>query len=104
MSEKTTQEAINNVVWRACDTFRGTIDPANYKEYVLTMLFLKYLSDVHAERREELEAEFKGDEAMVKRRLESERFTMPAGSDFDSLYEQRNADNIGELILSLIHI
>ena len=96
--QKTTQEEINNVVWRACDTFRGTIDPANYKEYVLTTLFLKYLSDVHAERREELEAEFKGDEAMVKRRLERERFAMPAGSDFDSLYEQRNADDIGELI------
>jgi hypothetical protein len=31
-------------VWKACDTFRGSIDPSIYKDYVLTMLFIKYLS------------------------------------------------------------
>jgi type I restriction enzyme M protein len=36
------QDEINNVAWRACDTFRGTIDPAQYKDYILVMLFLKY--------------------------------------------------------------
>ena len=40
------QDEINKVAWRACDTFRGTIDPAQYKDYILVMLFLKYLSDV----------------------------------------------------------
>ena len=28
---KTTQETINNIVWRACDTFRGTMDSNEYK-------------------------------------------------------------------------
>ena len=41
--QKTTQETINNVVWKACDTFRGTMDGSDYKDYVLTMLFVKYL-------------------------------------------------------------
>ena len=36
------QEQINNAVWAACDTFRGPIDAANYKDYILVMLFLKY--------------------------------------------------------------
>ena len=40
--QKTTQSTINNVVWKACDTFRGTMDGSDYKDYVLTMLFLKY--------------------------------------------------------------
>ena len=40
------QDAINAAVWSACDTFRGTVDPSTYKDYVLTMLFLKYISDV----------------------------------------------------------
>ena len=44
---KITQKDINDAVWKACDTFRGSIDPSVYKDYVLTMLFLKYLSDVH---------------------------------------------------------
>ncbi|MBU6205720.1 MAG: type I restriction-modification system subunit M N-terminal domain-containing protein, partial [Bacteroidetes bacterium] len=43
---KITQKDINDAVWKACDTFRGSIDPSVYKDYVLTMLFLKYLSDV----------------------------------------------------------
>lgn len=41
-----TQDTINAAVWDACDTFRGTVDPSIYKDYVLTMLFLKYVSDV----------------------------------------------------------
>ena len=40
------QDEINAAVWAACDTFRGTVDPSIYKDYVLTMLFLKYVSDV----------------------------------------------------------
>ncbi len=38
-----TQSEINNIVWKACDTFRGVIDPAQYKDYILTFLFVKYL-------------------------------------------------------------
>lgn len=92
------QDEINNVAWRACDTFRGTIDPAQYKDYILVMLFLKYLSDVWADRKEEYQAEYKGDRERVQRRLARERFIMPDGCDFWSLYEQRNEANIGELI------
>ena len=39
------QEEINAILWRACDTFRGTVDPAEYKNYILVMLFVKYISD-----------------------------------------------------------
>nr|WP_255360101.1 type I restriction-modification system subunit M N-terminal domain-containing protein [Lewinella sp. 4G2] len=37
-------------MWKACDTFRGVIDPSQYKDYILTMLFLKYVSDVYRDR------------------------------------------------------
>ena len=46
MENKITQTEINRVVWKACDTFRGVIDPSQYKDYILTMLFVKYISDV----------------------------------------------------------
>ena len=36
-----TQQDINKSAWGACDTFRGVVDPSIYKDYVLTMLFLK---------------------------------------------------------------
>jgi type I restriction enzyme M protein len=39
------QDEINNILWRACDTFRGTIDASEYKNYLLVILFVKYVSD-----------------------------------------------------------
>jgi type I restriction enzyme M protein len=92
------QDEINAVAWRACDTFRGTIDPAQYKDYILVMLFLKYLSDVWKDKKEEYEKEFKGDAERVKRRLARERFVLPEGCDYYSLYARRTEANIGELI------
>ena len=40
MSDKINQEEINGILWSACDTFRGTVDPAEYKNYILVMLFV----------------------------------------------------------------
>ena len=45
MSEIIKKQDISRIVWKACDTFRGVIDPAQYKDDILTMLFVKYLSD-----------------------------------------------------------
>ncbi|MBX3737398.1 MAG: type I restriction-modification system subunit M [Candidatus Didemnitutus sp.] len=95
---KFSQREINEVAWRACDTFRGVIDPSDYKNYILVMLFLKYVSDVLKDHRARYLAEFGGDEERVQRRLSRERFVLPAGADFDSLYTQRNAPDIGQRI------
>ena len=91
-------DQINNVAWQACDTFRGSIDPAQYKDYILVMLFVKYLSDVWRDKCEEYDKEYKGDKERVKRRLARERFILPDGCDFYTLHDKRAADNIGELI------
>ncbi len=54
MADKTlSQRELGDIVWAACDTFRGAVDPAEYKNYILTMLFIKYLSDLYKDRREE---------------------------------------------------
>lgn len=93
-----TQQEINEVAWRACDTFRGTLDPAQYKDYILTMLFLKYMSDLWLDHRDELMRRYGGNAERVERALARERFLMPPESDFYFLYERREATNIGELI------
>jgi len=92
------QSEINDILWRACDTFRGTVDPAEYKNYILVMLFVKYISDVWRDRYEQLLQRYGGDEERVGRALRYEKFKLPAGCDFETLYEQRNADNLGEII------
>jgi type I restriction enzyme M protein len=107
------QDEILSAVWRACDTFRGAIDATQYKDYVLTALFLKYISDVRRRHVEEFRHEYSGDELRIQRRLDRERFKVPTVElknsktneidesflgDFYSLYERRTRDNIGELI------
>jgi type I restriction enzyme M protein len=98
MSSKVTQKDINNTVWKACDTFRGTIDPSQYKDYILTMLFLKYVTDVFIEKKEEYGKKYEGNADRVKRALERERFIVPDESSFYFLYENRNNPKIGEMI------
>jgi type I restriction enzyme M protein len=98
MANHISQDEINGIVWKACDTFRGAVDPAEYKNYILTMLFLKYLSDLWKDKREACEKKYKGDRQRVERALARERFIVPPQSDFDFLYSKRDAANIGELI------
>ena len=35
-------------LWQSCDELRGGMDASQYKDYVLTLLFMKYVSDKHA--------------------------------------------------------
>lgn len=112
MAQEISQDGINRVLWQACDTFRGTLDPAMYKDYILVMLFIKYMSDLWKDMREQYRQQYKGDEQRVERALARERFIMPVvdlkdadgnveesfPASFDSLYERRTRSNIGELI------
>jgi type I restriction enzyme M protein len=52
MSQEVSQDKINSVAWSACNTFRGVVDPSQYKDYILIFLFIKYLSDLHKDRME----------------------------------------------------
>ena len=57
---KTTKSDIERVLWKACDSFRGKIDSSRYKDYILSMLFVKYLSDTFDESVKELEKDYSG--------------------------------------------
>ena len=98
MSDQITQQQVNNAAWAACDTFRGAVDPAQYKDYILVMLFLKYISDLWADHVRQYKEQYGDDDARIRRRLERERFVLPEGASYYDLYEQRNEPNIGELI------
>ncbi|MGE3335904.1 MAG: type I restriction-modification system subunit M [Rhodospirillaceae bacterium] len=98
MNDKITQQEINQAAWAACDTFRGVVDAGQYKDYILVMLFLKYISDLWNDHFESYKKQFSGDDVRIRRRMERERFYLPDGASFYSLYEKRNEANIGELI------
>ncbi len=39
-------------LWKSCDELRGGMDASQYKDYVLTLLFVKYVSDKYAGKRD----------------------------------------------------
>ena len=96
--EKINQGEINKAAWKACDTFRGAIDSAQYKDYILVFLFLKYISDVWKDKKEQYEEQYKGDKERVKRKLERERFFIPDHATYDNIHSKKDASNIGEVI------
>jgi len=98
MNDQITQQQVNQAAWAACDTFRGAVDPAQYKDYILVMLFLKYISDLWNDHVANYRKQYGNDDVRMRRRLERERFILPEGSSFYDLYEQRGEANIGELI------
>lgn len=101
-NRKPTQQEINQALWSACDTFRGTVDPSEYKNYILVFLFLKYLSDVWKDHYEKYKEEFGDDEVRIQRRMERERFKLPKNCSFYYLVEHQNDEDIGDQINKIL--
>lgn len=98
MNSHASKNEIGQIVWAACDTFRGAVDPSEYKNYILTMLFLKYLSDLRKDILAVYTQRYNGDMIRVERAMKRERFVIPEEGTFDYLYERRDAANVGEII------
>ncbi|WP_294134177.1 type I restriction-modification system subunit M N-terminal domain-containing protein [uncultured Clostridium sp.] len=102
MMNKTTSQDVIKIVWKACDTFRGTMDSSKYKDYILTMLFVKYLSDFYKEKLEELKAKFGDNKDRIQKSLKRKKFQLDPTCTFDVIYENRNAEDIGEIINKIL--
>ena len=71
-------------LWKSADELRGSMDASQYKDYVLTVLFVKYVSD----------------------KAKSDPFSLieiPKGGSFDDLVALKGKPNIGEEINKAIH-
>lgn len=56
-----TMAQLRDTLWKAADKLRGSMDAAQYKDFVLGLVFLKYVSDAFVERREEIRASLVAD-------------------------------------------
>ena len=65
-------------LWEACDELRGGMDASQYKDYVLVVLFIKYLSDKNKS----------GDKSLL--------IELPKGCSFDDLVLLKGNKDIGE--------
>ncbi len=95
---KITQDELNKLLWAAADSARGTVDGGVFKDYVLALLFYKYMSDMHRVERAKLVERYGDDKERIEMRLKNARFVMPDGASFYDVYAQQSADNIGEVL------
>ncbi|MER9214039.1 type I restriction-modification system subunit M [Mesorhizobium sp. M0663] len=100
---KITQAEINKAAWAACDTFRGTVDASVYKDYVLTMLFLKYISDVWKDHYEAYSKEHGDHPDLIEALMKNEQFVLPRGASFYDLHRDRHKAGNGERIDKALH-
>ena len=70
-------------LWASCDKLRGGMDASQYKDYILTLLFVKYVTD-----------KFKG--------VKYADITVPEGGSFDDIVALKGTKNIGEDIDKII--
>lgn len=92
----TNLEDIKNALWAGANTFRDSIDAANYKDYVLSMLFVKYLSDTYKESVEKLKKEYSG--IRLERQIENLPFCLKKEHTFEYIDENKYANDIGTKI------
>jgi len=97
------QEDINKAVWGACDTFRGTISPDIYKDFILTMLFLKYISDVYKDEYNQLVEQYGDQPELINAMMAKQRFVLPKDASFWDLYDKRHEAGNGQRIDMALH-
>ncbi|ACV77509.1 type I restriction-modification system subunit M [Nakamurella multipartita] len=56
-----TMKELKDTLWKAADKLRGSMDASQYKDVILGLVFLKYVSDAFDERREQIRAELEAD-------------------------------------------
>lgn len=100
---KYTQDEINNKLWAAADSSRGTVDGGVFKDYILSFLFYKYLSDLHKKEKAKLADRYGNDKERIALKMKNSRFSIPEGTSFYDIYDQQNKDNIGEIINQALH-
>lgn len=101
---------IHDILWKAADKLRGSMDAAQYKDFVLGLVFLKYVSDAFDERRAQYRQELIDDEIPADRvdyllddkdAYEGEGvFYVPEAARWEYIAgnAKSNADGVGKLI------
>jgi len=98
MTNDMKQSEVNNAIWRACDTFRGTASPSVYKDFILTIYFLRYISNVQQEKEEEFTAKYGDTQELITEMLKTQPYIIPEVCSFWTLYKSRHEAGNGERI------
>ena len=100
-SQKITFEFLKSHLWSAADILRGSLDPSEYRQPVMTLLFLKRLNDTFEERAEKLVKQGKSEKEAWENK-NRHNFFIPKNARWKVLSSV--SENIGEKIDDVCHI
>ena len=107
---KTTSKANSKVksfeqtLWATADKLRGTVESSEYKHVVLSLIFLKFISDKFAERKQQLEAEGNGAYTdIVEFYTMANTFYLPEDARWDYIAKNAKQDDIAVKIDTALH-
>ena len=96
--KNTADVGFEDQLWNAADVLRGNLDAAEYKNVVLGLIFLKYLSDRFDERYLELVEEGYGDEEDRDCYMEQHVFFVPEEARWANISQAAHTPEIGQII------
>ena len=96
MAEKTTASiGFEKQIWDAACVLRGNMDASEYKNVVLGLIFLKYISDRFEEKHKELVAEGDGFEEDIDEYTSEGIFFVPQGARWGDIAAKAHTPEIG---------
>ncbi|HCG87854.1 MAG TPA: DNA methyltransferase [Alteromonas macleodii] len=91
-------------LWDAANKLRGSVESAEYKHIVLSLIFLKFISDKFEAQREKLKAESMGDYVdMVEFYTKDNVFYLPEEARWSTVQKQAKQDDIAVKIDTALH-
>ena len=99
MAEKTTADiGFEKQIWDAACVLRGNMDASEYKNVVLGLIFLKYISDRFEEKHRELVEEDDGFEEDIDEYTSEGIFFVPQGARWSDIAAKAHTPEIGTAI------
>lgn len=97
-ADNTAEIGFEEQIWRAADKLRGNIDASEYKNVVLGLIFLKYISDKFDQRYQELVEEGEGFEEDRDEYTYKNIFFVPEGARWKTIAAAAHTPEIGKVI------
>ncbi|MGI9498283.1 MAG: type I restriction-modification system subunit M [Mariniblastus sp.] len=98
------KKSFEQTLWDTADKLRGTVESSEYKHVVLSLIFLKFISDRFEKRRQDLIDDGKGDYVdMVEFYTMENVFYLPEDSRWSTIIKQAKQDDIAVRIDSALH-
>ena len=97
-ADNTAEIGFEQQIWSAADKLRGNIDASEYKNVVLGLIFLKYISDKFDQRHQELVEEGEGFEEDRDEYLAENIFFVPESARWATVAAAAHTPEIGKVI------